>query len=173
MEADSENTQAEKRKRGRPRKFDYTELFDPMAPSNARTIRGRQNTEYALRAFHTLTLAHGDAPEKRAWVLPFLENMRPTVFAELGRCLELEDPTVFWRCVVYVRDQRPPAKKAIAVIRRERLGQGEPYKSPMRLHHAIIRTVNSHLHRHPDTSKDDIHKALFTVLEMVEEQFEE
>jgi|SRR5215212_255621 len=170
METDSENAQAEKRKRGRPRKFDYTELDGFSQEFGVKSRRGQQNHAYAMQAYITLTLARGDAPEKRAWIQPLLDEMRPSVFAELGRCLELEDPVVFWRCLVYLRDEKPPAKKAIATIRRARLGQGEPHESPMRLESAIIRTINAHLARYPDTSRDYIHKVLFRVAEMVEEQ---
>jgi hypothetical protein len=42
-----------------------------------------------------------------------------------------EDPLVFWRGVVYLRaNPDVVAKKAMAVIRRIRLGESEPHESP-------------------------------------------
>jgi hypothetical protein len=43
----------------------------------------------------------------------------------------------------------------------------------MRLESAIIRTINAHLARYPNTSRHYIHKVLFRVAEMVEEQLPE
>jgi hypothetical protein len=173
METDSENTQVEKRKRGRPRKFDYTELDKLSQQFGANSRRGQQNLEYAMQAFMTLTLACDESNPNRDRVQSPLGNRRPSVFAELGRCLDLDNPMVFWRCAAYLRDEKPPAKKAIATIRRARLGQGEPHESPMRLESAIIGTINAHLARYPATPKDHIHKVLFRVADMVEEQLAE
>jgi len=41
------------------------------------------------------------------------------------------------------------AKKAIAVIRRIRLGESEPHESPVRLHQALVKTVHDYLARYP------------------------
>jgi hypothetical protein len=171
METDSENTQQTKRKRGRPRKFDYTHLDEISQRFGAKSRRGQQNHDYAMAAFFVLLETEGKAAEL---VKPLLDNMRPSVFAELGRCLEHENPTVFWRCVRYLADDPSvPAKKAIARIRRARLGQGEAHESPMRLESAIIGTINAHLARYPETPKDYIHRVLFRVADMVEEQLAE
>jgi hypothetical protein len=168
MEAASENTPVDK-KRGRPRKFDYTKLCDPASPSSARTIRGRQNTEYALQAFMTLTMARDEKPEHREWIQPLLENMRPSVFAELGRCTELDDPTVFWKCVAYLRDNPSvSAKEAIAVIRRARLEEAEQMDSGLRLHDALIATINKHLARYPETEPRSVAAALRMTIQAVE-----
>jgi hypothetical protein len=171
METDSENTQVEKRKRGRPRKFDYTELDKHSRQFGATTRRGQQNHEYAGQAYMTLFLVSEEGGPD--WIAPLLERVRPSVFAELGRCLELDDPTVFWQCARYLAENEVSAKKAIATIRRARLGQGEPLESPTRLESAIIGTINAHLARYPETPKDYIHRVLFRVADVVEEQLAE
>jgi hypothetical protein len=169
METDSENTQVEKRKRGRPRKFDYTHLDEIAQQFGAKSRRGQQNHDCAMMAFHTLTMALEKEPEHKEWVQPMLDNVRPTVFAELGRCLEDEDPLVFWRGVLYLRDNPDvPAKKAMAAIRRIRLGESKPHESPVRLHQALIKTVNDHLARYPETRTKDILVALYMTEEAVE-----
>ena len=166
METDSEITQGEKRKRGRPRKFDYTELDKHSQRFGATTRRGQQNHEYAGQAYMTLFLVREEGGPD--WIAPLLERVRPSVFAELGRCLELEDPAVFWQCARYLAENDVSAKKAIATIRRARLGESESRESPVRLHQALIKTVNDHLARYPETRTKDILVALYMTEEAVE-----
>jgi hypothetical protein len=171
METDSENTQVEKRKRGRPRKFDYTRLDKHSQQFGAKTRRGQQNHEYAGQAYMTLFLVREEGGPD--WIAPLLERVRPSVFAELGRCLEMEDPTVFWQCARYLAENDVSAKKAIAVIRRQRLGEPPDVLPRMRLHDALVRTINEHLARYPDTTDKQILEALFVTSKAVEERMED
>jgi hypothetical protein len=149
METDSKKAEETKKKRGRPRKFDYTELDKHSQQFGAWSRRGQQNHEYAAQAYMTLFLTREEgAPD---WIAPLLERVRPSVFAELGRCVELEDPTVFWQCARYLAENDVSAKKAIATIRRARLGEPPDVLPRIRLHSALIRTINEHLARYPDT----------------------
>jgi hypothetical protein len=167
METDSENTQVEKRKRGRPRKFDYTELDKHSQRFGARTRRGQQNHEYAGQAYMTLFFAYGESGHD--WIAPLLERVRPSVFAELGRCLELEDSTVFWQCARYLAENDVAAKKAIATIRRARLGELPDVLPRIRLHEALIRAINEHLARYPETTNEHILEALLVTSRAVDQ----
>jgi hypothetical protein len=69
----------------------------------------------------------------------------------------------------YLAENDVSAKKAIATIRRARLGESESRESPVRLHQALIRTVNDHLVRYPETMTKDILVALYMTEKAVEE----
>jgi hypothetical protein len=162
MEAASEKTPD--KKRGRPRKFDYARLDAIAQEFGPKTRRGQQTHEYAIQAYSVLNLARDQGQEE---LTPLLENVRPTVFAELGRCLELDDLTVFWSCVGYLLSDQPPAKKAIATIRRARLGESKPYESPARLHSVLVKAINDHLARYPETDRMDLLTALDMTVDSV------
>ncbi len=161
METDSEKTKG--RKRGRPRKFDYTELDKLSQQFGAKTRRGQQNYEYAGQAFLTIMLARDEGHE---WVTPLLDHMRPSVMSELGR---VEDPTVFWQCARFLVENDVSAKKAIATIRRARLGEPPDVLPRIRLHNVLIKTINDHLARYPDTTNKDILEALYVTSRAVSE----
>lgn len=74
--------------RGRPRKFDYSELDEIGQRFNAKTRRGQQNHEYAGMAFHVIKMATEEHPSSLEKFKPLLEKPRPTVLAELGRALD-------------------------------------------------------------------------------------
>jgi|SRR5215208_2741531 len=173
METDSENTQAEKRKRGRPRKFDYTELNQFSQMFGTQSLRGQQNHQYAAEAYALLAEVHKEGGPSVAWIAPLLETVRPSVFAELGRCLELEDPAVFWQCARFLAENAVPAKKAIAIIRHARLGEPPDVLPDIRLHEALIRTINDHLARYPDTTNEHILEALAVTWGAVEDRPED
>jgi hypothetical protein len=163
METDSEKT-----KRGRPRKHDYEELDRIQEELGPQTRRGQQNHKYAHLAWSILTEVHeqGNHP----WIAPLLERVRPSVLAELGRCVEFEDPTIFWQYAQYVAENDVSAKKAVAIIRHARLGEPPGVAAKVRLHKALIRTINDHLGRYPATTNQDIVEALIITQGAVEER---
>ena len=82
METDSEITQGEKRKRGRPRKFDYTELDKHSQRFGATTRRGQQNHEYAGQAYMTLFLVREEGGPD--WIAPLQCRRDPRWMGALG-----------------------------------------------------------------------------------------
>jgi hypothetical protein len=164
-------------KRGRPRKYDYKQLeaITEGVGSRAKTTRGRQNIELANRAFEIIhfTLELGDVPdERRVAFRNLLDNLRPSVFAELGRFVgedSEEEMMRFWDGVHFLMDNpEMPAKKAIRLLRRHRLGGGGEASIIFALHNALLRVVNEHLERYPDLDRESVETALELTLEACE-----
>lgn len=125
--------------------------------------RGQQNHHYAENAFVALSIAWDEGNE---WVFPLLEHPSPSVLSELGR---VEDPELFWQCVRHLTENELPAKKAIAAIRRARLGEPPDVLPRIRLHNALIKTIEEHRARYPDTTNKDILEALYVTSKAVGE----
>jgi hypothetical protein len=169
-------------KRGRPRKYDYKELEEITegVGSRAKTIRGRQNLELANTAFQIIymTVNDGGLPdERRAELQALLDNMRPSVFAELGRFVGVETDEdaeeavrKFWEAVYFLVDHpEMPAKKAIRYLRRLRLGGGDDVQTWKALYHALLKAVNEHAERYPDLDRDGVLLALEMTVASCEE----
>ena len=105
--------------------------------------------------------------KEKEWLQRLLDNMRPSVFAELGRCIGEtdEDAMRFWQCVAFLRDNpNISAKKAIRYIRRHRLGGGDDMDTRYALHDALVRVVNEYLERYPDLTPEHVEEALKVTL---------
>jgi len=168
METDSEKErEMTEVKRGRPREHDYEELDQLGKQFGSQTRRGQQNHHYAAMAFNALTAGIEEKPEFGERLQPLLNNARPTVLAELGRCLE--EPEVTAMAVQFAAEHpEMSAKKLAAHIRRIRLGETNSPKRGFRLHDVLITTINEHLARYPETTTAEILVALQMTEDAVE-----
>jgi hypothetical protein len=165
METVSDN----KGKRGRPRKYDYKELEEiaEVVGARAKTIRGRQDMHHAVQAYQILqgTLEQGGLPEaQRAKLRNLLDNMRPSVAAELGRFVgEDSDEEImkFWQAAHFLMDHPElPAKRAIRMLRRVRLGGGGDEYTGVALVDALCTVIDQYLERYPELGRESIEVAL-------------
>jgi hypothetical protein len=169
METDSEN-----RGRGRPRKYDYEALDEIQEFFGTTTRRGQQNHYYGNLAFQLI----GQAVEEKPDMAPFVgvlvgeENIRPTVLAELGRILDsTDDNELIGAAVRYAAENtETPAKRVVATLRSMRLGEPPDVIPRIRLHKALIRTINDHLARYPNMTNRDIEEALIITEGAVEKR---
>ena len=115
MEQRNEEEFSETRKRGRPPIMDDTmeqilrEEFPTLASRRALCER-----QYMLHAVNAL----GDAPEF-AWLISG-DVRRKSILSELGR---LRDPEHIRQVAARLCETKPTARRAIAFIRHERLGE--------------------------------------------------
>jgi hypothetical protein len=169
-------------KRGRPRKYDYEELekATEVVGSRAKTVRGRQNVELAGRAYMAITKVR-ESPnipeEDKEAFQRLLDNMRPSVFTELGRFMEDEESEEsimkFGEGVKFlIANPDMSAKQAIRYLRRLRLGGGDALTTGRALHDALIRTINEYLERYPDLGQDEVLVALEITMNQCEKMGE-
>jgi hypothetical protein len=159
--------------RGRPRKYDYEQLEKFAAQvSRAKTLRGRQDVDRAGHAAAVIMHAvqEGVVPEpQRTTMRELVDNMRPSVFAELGRFIDDDDSeegaVLFWKAVHFLLENpEMSAKRTIRHLRRFRLGGGGDTDTSVALHHALMRAVIEHLERYPELDQDQVESALHLTL---------
>jgi hypothetical protein len=173
-----------KRKRGRPRKIpeslvaglDVPEASREYFAEVVRTDRTHANAYYAEMARGVVekfvedlkgeTLISDPALHAKSrlgmdWILS-----RKTVLTELGRMME-EDPEEhdvkrFQAVVAHIatRYDKLSAKAACAYIRRQRLGGASRRDRVSSLHRDLNAAINLHRKRFPESSWEDVQKAL-------------
>lgn len=82
-------------------------------------------------------------------------TMKHVILGELGR---VGDPEAITGLAAHICAARLPTAKAVALIRRYRLGDAQA--APERLADAILATINQHLTRYPQTTGADVLTAL-------------
>lgn len=202
MEAASENHP--KRRRGRPPKptvnsagvhpdcahywKDQPKQLVPLCDSQATTLRGCQNAEYALRASVFLFELKDEFPDVLKLIGIAIENGKQVanpimvkrnlgILAELGRvCVDLPDdgPGIAAEFVEHLlkQDPRPTSKETALRIRRWRLQElGRPVMKAIGdrdgVRVAIIAAINAYMQKNPGTSDCDVVMAMEDALAIV------
>ncbi len=176
-----------KKKRGRPRKIpdslipqvpglelpEWPEPIGELFDRSRRTDRHRANLFYAERAREAVAgLAENlSIPEDPILVAEIRAGLdwilgRTTVLSELGR-LMVEDPAEhdihrFRSVVWHIAEKHPKmtARGAAAYARRMRLGETRRRDRIAVLHHDLNKAINEHRQRYPETTWEDVQKAL-------------
>jgi len=152
----------------------FRQMPKGLSPFDIPTERTAANRFYADRAREVLPklskiLRIDDDPVRAArlrvgvdWIL-----QRTTVLSELGRMMveepSEEDVARFHSVVHYIaeRHAKMTAKGAAAYARRVRLGEPTDRRDRLRaLHHGLNATINYHRRRFPESSWEDVLKAL-------------
>jgi hypothetical protein len=152
-------------------------LLDPL-----RTQRSRANQHYAERAREVvqgLSTQVDDpadpvstARTRRGmdWILS-----RKTVLTELGRMMTTTDPSPkevekFQYVVrrVAERHEKLTAKTAVAYIRGQRMGETKSRDRVAALHHDLNAAINLHRKRYPESTREDVRRALQLTVRQVE-----
>jgi hypothetical protein len=165
---------ASKNKRGRPPKIAGKDraALEKHFPNH--TDRRRADFFYAgrggaeLEGLYFGLIAENPEVAKRArartdWVLK-----KPSILAELGRILgSEEDPgeeaaMLFLYAVKWLEDYYPNknVKRAVAHIRRIRIGETRRGQRLATLHHDLNMAINRHRQRYPETDWEDVQAAL-------------
>jgi len=185
-----------KRKRGRPKKIpdslpgipglelpsllEQTPGVQGLFDWSQSTGRHRANLFYADRAREPVkemskNMSIPEDPVLTArlrtgidWILE-----RSTVLSELGR-LMVENPTDqdverFQRVVWHIAEkhQKMTARGAAAYARRIRLGETRRRDRVATLHHDLNKAINEHRQRYPETTWEDVQKALGHTVQQV------
>jgi hypothetical protein len=168
-----------KKKRGRPRKI--PESLVPEIPDTTREVfaeavrteRTRANAFYADSAREVVEALSEQVqiPENPVLAAKLRLGMdwilaRRTVLTELGRMMD-EDPEEqeierFQAVVRHIASRRDKltAKAACAYIRGRRLGETKRRDRIASLHHDLNRAINEHRQRYPESTWEDVQKAL-------------
>jgi hypothetical protein len=136
------------------------------------TERGRQDVYYRQRAIHVLRITDREASAPFRW-LADIELMkgasrngwRRTILAALGR---IDDDDQLRETALVICEAKPSTRKAVAMIRRWRLGKSAGGTADG-LRGELIRHLNDYLRRYPDTPWEVITEAVEGVHESVEE----
>jgi len=172
--------------RGRPRKIPESELGEvgrefgqmpkearQLLPFDVPTERTHANRFYADRARETLPemskklrMPHDPVLQAKIRVGMDWVSTRTTILSELGRMMvedhSQEDIARFQDALVYVAQRHATltAKDAAAYVRRVRLGATGQRERRAALHHAFNAAINHHRRRFPESSWDDVLRAL-------------
>ena len=157
---------SEKKKRGRP---PSSLLRIPLGcvGLDVRTTRGRQNLTYQQIALGVVSddprffwITGGSTDEIINGRTP---RMRRTILQALGRLLDAEEIKVLALELCRVK---PTARAAACMIRRY-AGRQKHGPDALTLANQIIRTINSYLNQHPETTDQQVVAAVKTVLGQV------
>jgi hypothetical protein len=165
---------ASEKKRGRPPKIAGEERAALKKHFPNHTDRRRADFFYAGMAHRELeglyfgVVAEDPSLAKRlrertGWVLE-----KPSILAELGRILGPEEEPgeeeamLFLYAVRWLEDSYPNrnVKRAVAHIRRMRLGETRRGHRLAALHHDLNQAINRHRQRYPETDWEDVLGAL-------------
>ena len=109
----------------------------------AKTRRGKQNYCYAARAAKTLLASYDDSLRYL-----FKPEMKITILGALGR---VEDTDTRRMIAQEICKSRAPAARAVALVRHA-MNRTKP-ADPVKLSHAIYRTIEKYRTRHPGAVK--------------------
>jgi hypothetical protein len=173
-------------KRGRPRKIprpmaaglDLPEVSDAMRETWAEVLRSDRSHANAYYAEIARDVVEGlskqvQMPEDPVYAAKLRLGMdwilaRRTVLSELGRMMDgepdpaAEDVERFQKVVWHLasRHDKLTAKAACAYIRGRRLGETKRRDRIASLHHDLNRAINEHRQRYPESTWEDVQKAL-------------
>jgi hypothetical protein len=171
-----------KPKRGRPKVFEKmrNDPGTPVGVTEAKTDRGKQESEYAYVAARAL-FEHRETHPEVLWVTGITTyesgkqsfglyggtRWKQGILAELGRliCKYSDGEEVAIRLAVELAgmEPKPTVKQAIAWIRGQRLPSIRTGSSD-NLYDAVCKAVDDYWSRHPDTPKSVIVEGLEEVL---------
>jgi hypothetical protein len=172
MENDNVLSEAasKKRKRGRPRVINRAaEKMVNFVSPDIKTVRGKQDTFYCLRAVDILMM-----DSRFTWIVD-PEKMKAgtggwkkSILSELGRIWNHEDLKAV---ALRICELKPKTKDAVAMIRLCRTRKGEVGDADG-LYRAVRLAVNNYLQRHPGTPWAEVESAFLSLLEAVREKKE-
>jgi hypothetical protein len=167
-------TVSQKPKRGRPRN-EWLASNVAIARGHGclyeiHTTRHAQNIAYRQEAIHVLS----NHPERHKWTWIIdpeacqrgdKEAWQPTILMELGR---IDDPGQMIEVARQLCElqPRPTVRKAVAMIRRWRLGT-QPEADSHQLSVSIANTVQRYIDEHRDVDKDTVLAALAHVAKTI------
>lgn len=155
-------TFSQKKKRGRPKKFDFGEEMNNLVAQVAfenKTSRGKMNEMYHMLVLHEL---FPDKEMDYEWV-----RTHKTVLYELGRVPDADDARALYK---QVRELNLTVRAAVAAIRQWRIGHA-PKCSVSGLANQILKLLSGYRRTHPETTEEDIETGLQRASNIVTEHY--